>query len=115
MKYNLKRVGVLKAALIGGIMYALMALLFVPIFLFFAMVAGPMMGEPVPTGAEWLMGPSMMLLAPLIYGVIGFIGTAIGAAVYNLIAMMTGGLELELAPAGPVRPPEGYALDTPPL
>jgi len=103
MKHRIRRIGVLKAALIGGIAYALMALLLVPFFVF-VVFAGAFLDAgmgPGPVGAEWMMGPAFMLLAPLIYGVLGFIGTGIAAAVYNLIAMMVGGLEVELEPLAP--------------
>ena len=99
MKHRVRKVGVLKAALIGGIAYALMALAFVPFALFMMFVSAPMMNElGGASGREWMMGPVFMLLAPLIYGVVGFVGTAIATAVYNLIAMMVGGLEIELEP-----------------
>lgn len=105
MKHRIRRIGVLKAAVIGGIAYAVMALVFVPFMLFMVFVSGPMMNEMGGTGADWMMAPAFMLLGPLIYGVLGFIGTAIAAAVYNLIAMMVGGLEIELEPVGGSAPP----------
>ena len=98
MKHRIRRIGVLKAALIGGIAYALMTLLFVPFFLFFIFASGPMFGDMGEMSGEWMMGPAFLLLAPLVYGVMGFIGTGIAAAVYNLIATMVGGLEVELEP-----------------
>ena len=97
MQQRIRRVGVLKAAIIGGIAYALISLLFVPFFLFVMFVSGPMMNDMGPR-ADWMLGPAFLLLAPLVYGVLGFIGTGIAAAVYNLIAMMVGGLEVELEP-----------------
>jgi hypothetical protein len=38
----------------------------------------------------------MAILMPVIYGVMGFIGGVIGAAVYNLVARWIGGIELEV-------------------
>jgi hypothetical protein len=38
----------------------------------------------------------MGILMPVIYGVMGFIGGVIGAAVYNLVARWIGGIELEV-------------------
>ena len=95
MKYRLRRVGVLKAAIMGGLGYAILSLVFVPFFLFFAML-GPAVGGMGPMEGEWMLGPAFALLLPLIYGFFGFIGTALAAAVYNLIAMMVGGLDIEL-------------------
>ena len=112
MRFRLKRVGVLKAALMGGIGYALMSLLLVPFFLFFMMFApGPAGLGEMP--GEWAMSGAMVFLLPLIYGMIGFIGTALAAAIFNLIAMMVGGLDIELERDGvepvAVAPPQtGY-------
>jgi hypothetical protein len=104
MKFRLRRIGVLKAAIMGGIGYALMSLVFVPFFLFIAMFAPAheMAGGP----GQWMFGPVFALMMPLIYGIMGFIGTALAAAVYNLISMMVGGLEIELerADADPIVP-----------
>jgi hypothetical protein len=38
----------------------------------------------------------MGILMPVIYGVMGFIGGVISAAVYNLVARWIGGIELEV-------------------
>lgn len=99
MKHRIRRIAVLKAATIGGIAYAAMSLLFVPLMLFFVVASRSMAPEAAYGGGDWLMGPAFLLLAPLIYGVIGFVATALAAAIYNLIAMMVGGLEIELEPA----------------
>jgi hypothetical protein len=37
-----------------------------------------------------------MIAIPIIYGIIGFIGGAIGALLYNLFAGMVGGVEIEV-------------------
>ena len=41
----------------------------------------------------------MLIFAPILYGVIGFIGGAISALIYNFIAKLTGGLEFTLEDA----------------
>ena len=40
------------------------------------------------------------VLVPVVYAVMGFIGGAISALIYNLIAQKIGGIEIQLAPAG---------------
>jgi hypothetical protein len=96
MKHRIRRIGVLKAALMGGIGYAIIGLLFMPLFFFVSMLPQ----GPGPYGMEddWMFGPVFALLLPVLYGGMGFIGTAVAAAVYNLIAMMVGGLEVDLEP-----------------
>jgi hypothetical protein len=96
MKYRLRRVGVIKSAVMGGIGYAILSLVFMPFFLFIAFLA-PMSEAPMGPG-EWMFGPIFVLMMPLIYGAMGFIGTGVAAAVYNLIAAMVGGLDVELEP-----------------
>jgi hypothetical protein len=44
-----------------------------------------------------LFGVGSILLLPLFYGALGFIGGAISAFVYNLVAGVVGGIELEVA------------------
>jgi hypothetical protein len=36
------------------------------------------------------------LLLPILYGVLGFVMTAIGAAIYNLVASWIGGIEIQM-------------------
>jgi hypothetical protein len=110
MKFRLKRIGVLKSAIMGGIGYALLSLLMIPFFLFFMMFA-PMHEAGMP--GQWALSGAFVFLLPLIYGIMGFVGTALGAAVFNLIAMMVGGLDIELEreggePVPVVQAPTGY-------
>jgi hypothetical protein len=41
-------------------------------------------------------GTGLALALPILYGVLGFIFTAIGCALYNLVAGWVGGIEVEL-------------------
>jgi hypothetical protein len=63
-----------------------MALVFVPVFL----LAG--MFSPKETG----FGAGFALALPIIYGACGFVFTAIGCAIYNFVAGLVGGVEVEL-------------------
>jgi hypothetical protein len=95
----LKRIGVLSMAKIAGILYAaigvVMGLFFAAISSFMGM-AGAHMNPDMPSWLGPLFGVGAIVLAPLLYGVMGFIGGAIGALVYNLFSSLVGGLELEL-------------------
>lgn len=48
------------------------------------------------TGFGALFGVGAIIFLPIMYGVIGLIGGAIGAALYNLFAGLFGGLEVEV-------------------
>lgn len=88
---QLRRFGIGQTAKIVGILYGLMGLVFVPIFLIAAMVA------PKQSG----FGTGFALALPIIYGISGFIFTAIGCALYNLVAGWVGGIEVELDSSQP--------------
>jgi hypothetical protein len=83
---QIRRFGIGQTAKVIGVLYALMGLVFAPIFLVSAMFA------PKETG----LGTGFALALPILYGVCGFIFTAIGCAIYNVVAGWVGGVEVEL-------------------
>lgn len=90
MKYELRRFSILQTARVLGILYAILGLLLAPLF-----ALGSMFG---PEGDQF--GLVFALLLPALYGVLGFVMTAIGAALYNWVAGWVGGIGFELvAPA----------------
>lgn len=87
MNQRIVRIAPWSAARIFGIMYFVMGLVFLPFFALPGMLGG---GEAVRLG----MGLAIAL--PVLYGVIGFLGTAFFAWLYNVIAGWVGGIELEM-------------------
>jgi hypothetical protein len=86
-----------------GVLYACLGLIFLPIFMLagaagaFAQHAqGPGASSTAPAAAVAGIMFGMGILMPVIYGVMGFIGGVLGAAVYNLVARWIGGIELEV-------------------
>jgi hypothetical protein len=96
---QLRSVGVLSVAKIMGAIYGLLGLLFIPIFLI-AAAAGMMgAGDNKMAGAAAGVGLIVVaLLMPIMYGVMGFVGGAIGAFLYNFLAGRLGGIEMNLQP-----------------
>jgi hypothetical protein len=98
---RISSVGVLSCAKMLGVLYGCLALLFIPIFLIGGLAG---MASQQTNGA---IGGAVMLvcgiLAPFLYGAIGFVFGAIGAWIYNLIAKRLGGIEIQLesSSAGP--------------
>ncbi len=98
----LKRVGVASAAKMTGALYAGGGLLVGAIFACIALVgagaaeslSGSSNGMTGMFGA--LFGVSAIVILPIVYGIMGFVGGAIFAWLYNLVAGMTGGIELDL-------------------
>ncbi len=107
----LKSVGVMSVAKIFGFLYGCLGLIFIPFFLIFAMV-GTFAGQKNLPFAG-VVGVVLAIAMPILYGVMGFVTGAIGAALYNLLAKWLGGfeLELEIMPAGVMAP---YPLVPPP-
>jgi len=94
MKKYLTRIAPLRAGIVIGILYGLMALIFLP-FIVFAELFGASTGG---TGGAFMLfgGIAFAIFIPVIYAIMGFIGGIIGAALYNLVANWTGGIEFEV-------------------
>jgi hypothetical protein len=96
----IRRVGVGSVAKIAGVLYAIMGLIMGCFFALFAM-AGAGLGaaasdEAMPLWFAPMFGAGAIIIFPIFYGVLGAIFAAIGAALYNLIAGMIGGLQIEV-------------------
>lgn len=95
----IRRIGVLSAAKILAALYAVLGLiagLFISLFSLLG-AAAAMGGHNAGGAMGALFGVGSILLLPLFYGALGFIGGAISAFVYNLVAGVVGGIELEVA------------------
>ena len=79
--------------------YGALSLIIVPVFLI-AALAGAFANAGNKAN---VFGPAVALvfalLLPFLYAAIGFVGGALSAFVYNLIAQWLGGIELELQPS----------------
>ena len=84
----LKRVGVVSAAKVLGVLAAIFGLILGIVCAFIGGGLGSLGGLPV-----WLVN---LIGFPIIYGLVGVIGGALYAALYNLVAGLVGGLEIEL-------------------
>jgi hypothetical protein len=94
-KQQLTRISPLRAGIISGVLYGVMALIFVPLGLL-AFVFHGKAGAATPFG-----GGVFFIFMPVIYGGLGFMGGLIAAAVYNLVVKFTGGLEFEVRDVPP--------------
>jgi hypothetical protein len=89
-KLKLKRVGVLSSGIFGAVAGAIFGL----IAGLFAAVLGAFAGAGA--GARVLgSAVAFLLVAPIMYGFGGFLGGLLNAAVYNVVAGLTGGIEME--------------------
>jgi hypothetical protein len=99
----IKRVGVLSLAKLMGILYGGLGLIIGACFALFSVVGGGAMlaggGEEAAMGGGMMMGMgvAMVIFAPIIYGLMGFVGGALTGWLYNVAAKFAGGVELEVA------------------
>ena len=92
-----RKVGVVSVAKILAALYAGMGLLIGGVFALISLVsAGWMAGQDGPAWLGAVFGVGAVVLLPIFYGLLGLIGGAIMAALYNLFAGMVGGIELDL-------------------
>jgi hypothetical protein len=91
----LKRIGVLSCGKVLATLYAAMGLILGGLFALVSMV-GFAMPQPPDGGANpapLFFGGAAVIIFPIMYGIIGFIGGIIVAAIYNLVAGVVGGVE----------------------
>jgi hypothetical protein len=86
MVHRLSRFSVGQTAKVLGTLYGLMGLILLPFFLIPATLSPE----------ESSFGLGLALALPVLYGVFGFVFTAIGCALYNWIAGKVGGIEISL-------------------
>ncbi|MEY2546628.1 MAG: hypothetical protein QOG48_1745 [Verrucomicrobiota bacterium] len=104
MRKRLTRISPLQLGIVHAVFYGLISLvIFTPIFLLVSILAphaAANQQQPVPQ-LFFGMGIAMAFIMPFLYAIFGFIMGVIMAAIYNLVARMTGGIEftVEDAPA----------------
>ncbi len=102
---RIKRFGVYQTAKVAAVIYfALTAIMVIPIALFSlitAIIGG--FGDDTDVTMFSAIGGVAFLIIPFIYGLVMFVMTALGCALYNYIVRWTGGIELEVevAPTEP--------------
>ena len=101
----LRRIDVLSTAKLLGILYAVFGLIGGVVFAVVALL-GLFAGNPdspAQTAFGALFGAGALVFFPILYGVMGFIGGALGAWLYNVLAGVVGGIRLELVNDTPTR------------
>ena len=86
---RIKRFGVVQTATVFAAIYFLLSGLFMIPVGFISLLGGSSASGIFPFFGI------MFLLAPFLYGILGFVAVAIGCLIYNLTAGITGGIEVE--------------------
>ena len=92
----IKRIGPMSCARIAGTLNAAIGLLIGLVVALFALA-----GAGVGTGSQSAvlgsaLGLGAVVLLPILYGGLGFVVTLIGAWLYNVVAGLVGGIEIDL-------------------
>ena len=100
----IRRVGVLSAAKLMGLLYAAIGLIVGLLFALFSVLGGGAMmaagaGEEAAMGGGAMMGMGIgfAIVAPIFYGLLGFVGGALSAWLYNIAAGFAGGIEIDVS------------------
>ena len=94
----IKRVGPFSCAKIAGTLYAIMGLVFGCIVSLIALVGGFASASETSrvAGLGAMVGVGAIIILPIFYGGLGFIASLIGAWIYNVLAGIVGGIELDV-------------------
>lgn len=90
----INRIAPFSLAKISGTLYAALGLIFGALFSLVAMAGMAAGSGNSMFGA--LFGVGAIILFPIFYGCIGFVASLIGAWLYNVLAGMVGGVELDV-------------------
>jgi len=92
----IKRIGPLSCAKIVGLLYVIVGLVVGAFFSLAALAGGLAANESGSAGMGAIIGVGAIVAFPILYGCLGFVGTLIGAWLYNLAAGAVGGIEMDL-------------------
>jgi hypothetical protein len=95
----IKRISPMSCAKVSGLLYAVIGLLIGACLTLFITTLGsliPQEEQQMSGFVGMLFGAGAIVILPIFYGVLGFVGGAIIAFVYNFIAGWTGGIEIEV-------------------
>ena len=89
----INRIGPLSSAKVVGLLYAILGLVFGAALSLIAAMGG--FGHGGGSGGPFF-GVAAVVFAPVAYGLMGFVTTLIIAALYNGLAKLVGGVEIDL-------------------
>jgi hypothetical protein len=114
----LQRIGVLSCAKVLGAVYTGVGLIVGFFVSLFAVLQSMFLaGSDFGSGAAAfgaLFGVGAIVILPIVYGVMGFLGGALVAFIYNLVSGFVGGMELVLREKPAAAPTFGYSSPAPP-
>ena len=105
----IRRVSPMSCAKVAGVLYALVGLIFGAGISLFFMLLGSAVDTAEMRGplAGLIFGVGAVVVLPIVYGLMGFVTVAVAAVLYNLVAGIVGGVELDVDTVVPVTKPVG--------
>lgn len=94
MKKRIKSIDIKSTAEVAGAIYAVLGLVIGAIFTIVTLIAGPI-EEGASDMEQLLFGPLAVVFLTILYGIMGYVGGAIVAWVYNKVVKRVGGLKIE--------------------
>lgn len=91
---RIRRFGVVRTATVVAVLYMVIAAIFAIPFALLAAAAGSSVGSVGDVNLAGIL--TIVLLAVVGYGVLGWVFTAIACLLYNLVAGWTGGIEVQV-------------------
>jgi len=89
------KVGVLSVAKVGAVLYAGIGLVIGALFSLIGMAGFGAWPGDGGAFVGMFFGVGAIVILPIFYGVLGFVFTLIAAALFNVAAGLTGGIEIE--------------------
>ena len=94
---SIQRVDPISAMKVCAVLYAVLGLIIGVFISLLSMVGFMAAASESSSGAfGFIFGAAAIVVLPIFYGVLGAIGGLISAALYNVVARFTGGLQIEL-------------------
>ena len=92
-----RRIDPLSLGKVSGVLYAAIGLIIGGIVSLVSIVGGALAQDDGSSGVFGMVfGAAAIIILPIFYGVFGFIGSLIAAALYNVVASAVGGVEVDL-------------------
>ena len=100
-----KRIGPLSLAKVSGMLYAMIGLLIGGCLALVSVVGGAVAQRPGGPFLGMALGVGAVFVLPILYGGVGFVASLLTAALYNAVAGMVGGVEMQFEQGPGTAPP----------
>lgn len=108
--FRIRRFGVMKTATVVAVMYMLIVAIFVVPIALIGLLLAPSQGQSAGAAVVGIF--TLGVVAILGYGLLGWVFTALGLALYNVAAGWVGGIEVQVETVAPPPPMPAWGSTT---